>query len=252
MQILGVFSIADVLANLFPGMFGLLGIYLLLLPTPFGKLLQLPQDLGTSLVFFIMSYITGALIHSVSDLIFRESPKSNRRRLNKGYVQIHDEKIRNEVVAAFNEFVLRKPAVALNKKRQDSETVEWNESHYYVCRSLVTELMPKAATSGIREGAYRQLRMNLIGAVVILGFAGVLWGGVLLHHPDFIFQMTREDILIDSMAAWGLIIGSISLSSFLVVVLKRLMDRHEQREVREILTSFLAGYKAGVFNKQVK
>lgn len=252
MQILGVFSIADVLANLFPGMLGLLGIYLLLLTTPFGKLLQLPQDLGTSLAFFIMSYITGALIHSISDLIFRENPKSNRRRLNKGYVQIHDEKIRREVISAFNEIFLNQPTVALDKNHQASETMEWNESHYYVCRSLVIELMPKAAASGIREGAYRQLRMNLIGAVVILGFAGVIWGFELIHNPDVISQITGIDILISSVYAWVLIVGSIGLSIFFVVVLKRLMDRHEQREVREILTSFLAGYKSGVFDKRVK
>jgi hypothetical protein len=252
MQILGVFSIADVLANLFPGMLGLFGIYLLLLPTHFGKLLQLPQDPGASLAFFIMSYIMGVLIHSVSDLIFRESPKSTRRKLNKGFVQIHDEQIRNEVILAFNELFLSKPGEASNKKRPNPETMEWNESHYYVCRSLVTELMPKAAANGLREGAYRQLRMNLIGAVVILGFAGVHWGQTLLRDPNVIVLSTGQSVPVGNTGAWILLVFSISFSIFFVVVLKRLMDRHEQREVREILTTFLAGYKTGIFHKQTK
>lgn len=194
----------------------------------------------------------GVLIHSVSDLIFRESPKSTRRKLNKGCIQIHDEEIRNEVILAFNELFLSKPAEASNKKRRNLETMGWNESRYYVCRSLVTELMPKAAGNGIREGAYRQLRMNLIGAVIILGIAGIYWGQALLRDPKIVITATGQTILVDNVSAWILIAVSISLSIFFVVVLKRLMDRHEQREVREILTTFLAGYKAGVFDRHAK
>ena len=43
----------------------------------------------------------------------------------------------------------------------------------------------------------------------------------------------------------------ISLCCLIVNLIDR-MNRHEQREVREILTAFLSGYKNGVFDKKEK
>lgn len=247
MQILNAFSIADLLAYLFPGILSLSGIYLLLLLTPFRNLLNLPQDVGTSLVFLVISYIIGVLFSTFTDVILREHPKSIRRKQNKGNIQIHDERLKAAVVLAFNDLFFDRAGP--RKMSQPAETGTWNEDYYYICRSLVTERMPKAAASGIREGAYRQLRMNLVGSVAIWGLTGILWGIKLLMEPSYLNQMAGASISIESGWAVAIIASSIGVSICLIVLLRRLMDRHEQREVREILTSFLAGYKTGVFDK---
>jgi prepilin signal peptidase PulO-like enzyme (type II secretory pathway) len=250
MQILNAFSIADLLAYLFPGILSLSGIYLILFLTPFRPLLKLPQDVGTSLVFLVISYIIGVLISTITDMIFREHRRSIRRKQNKGTIQIHDEKLKEAVVSAFNDLFLNQRETGSKKISQPAVIKEWNEDHYYICRSLVTELMPKAAASGLREGAYRQLRMNLAGSVAIWGVAGVLWGSKFLSEPNFLNEITGTNILINNVWAIALIISSIIACSYLIAILRRLMDKHEQREVREILTSFLAGYKMGIFQKR--
>ena len=249
MEILSAFSIADLLAYLFPGILSLSGIYMILSLTPIRYFLQLPQDIGESLAFLVLSYITGVLVSAITDVVYRENPKSTRRRQNKGAIQFHDEKLKAAVVVAFNDLILDQKESTSKKVNQSPQMTEWNEDHYYVCRSLVTELMPRAGASGIREGAYRQLRMNLIGSIVIWGIAGLLWGFVLLSQPTITHEINGNKILIDKAWAWILVFISIFVSGYLTSKLRQLMDKHEQREVREILTTFLAGYKTGIFNK---
>lgn len=252
MQILTAFSIADFLAYLFPGVLSLSGIYAILLLTPFRSNISLPQDAGSSLIFLIFSCVTGVLVSTFVEIIYREISNSKRRKLNKGNIQLHDEELKNAVVVAFNKMFFSQNTNSSMGKRKSKNIAssDWNEDYYYVCRSLVTELMPRAGASGLREGAYRQLRMNLIGSIMIWELAGILWGVIMLFQPDFIFENFGNNISIDHYWWIGLIVFSVLFGSLLINTFQKLMDKHEQREVREILTSFLAGYEAGIFDKR--
>jgi hypothetical protein len=249
MEILSVFSVADFLAYLFPGILSLSGIYLLLLATPLQPLIQLPKDsmnIGIWLVLLVISYVVGVLISTVIGYLFRERPGALRRKQNKGNIQIHDQELKIAVVSAFDDLILSKKVISSKKTKESASTSNWNEYRYYVCRSLVTEIMPRAGASGIREGAYRQLRMNLIGSVAIWGIVGLVWGLRFLTQT----YSTGRNTVVDEAWVWMLIISSVVVPIILIRILRIFMDSHEQREVREILTSFLAGYNAGIFDKR--
>lgn len=254
MEVLSLFTIADFLAYLFPGALSLSGIYAILLLTPIQNVLPPPKDIGVggAIVLLFLSYITGVLVATVTDTFFRERPKSLRRKLNKGNIQINDDKLMIEVMEAFNDTMLTKKGATPAKRKKVSVPLEWNEYYYYVCRSLVTEAMPRAAASGLREGAYRQLRMNLIGSIVIWGVAGILWGLVLLIQVDSIYLINSKNIVIEKEWSISLISLSILLPAYLISKLLTMMDKHERREVREILTTFLSGYKIGIFENLKK
>jgi len=223
-----------------------------LLLTPLQYFIKPPQDIGAWLAFLVVSYIFGVLLSTITDIFFRFRPKSTRRKQNKGNIQIHDEKLKKAVFLAFNELVLDQRVPASKKTKQPIDDSEWNESYYYVCRSLVTELMPRAGVSGFREGAYRQLRMNLIGSIVIWGLAGILWGLTLLFQANNAYQINENSVFIGKEWAWILITVSIVIPPYLISNLRKLMDKHEQREVREVLTAFLAGFKTGIFDSREK
>jgi hypothetical protein len=252
MEVLSLFTIADFLAYLFPGILSLSGLYLLLLLTPLQYYLKLPEEIGGWLAFLILSYLTGVLIGTVTDALVRERPKTLRRKQNKGNIQIHDDKLKTAVMEAFNDIFLSQKGKNIKKPSKLIAPLEWNEYHYYVCRSLVADALPRAAASGLREGAYRQLRMNLIGSIVIWGLAGILWGLMLLSQAGTIYTVNEMSIVIPKEWSISLIIVSVLMPLFLVSNLLTMMDKHERREVREILTTFLAGYRTGVFDRREK
>jgi hypothetical protein len=97
--------------------------------------------------------------------------------------------------------------------------------------------MPGLAQLIQRQSSLRQLRMNLIPAVTILSIVGVGWGIRAINN---------------TMPVWGygLAISSVILWFPIVVTIINRMHRNEEREVREVLTAFLAGYKKGLFEKQ--
>ena len=252
MEVLSAFSIADFLAYLFPGIMSLGGIYLLLCLTPMQYLIQPPEDVGAWLAVLVISYIVGIFISTLTEMFFRRGVRSKRIIQNKGNIQIHDEKLKLVVIEAFNELIFNQTSTSTRKTKKLTAILEWNEDCYYICRSLVTEMMPRSGANGLREGAFRQLRMNLIGSIVIWGCAGILWGWKILSQASSIYQIYGNDVLISKEWGYLLIILSLFTTILLVVFQRKLMDRHEQREVREILTSFLAGYSAGIFNKRDK
>jgi hypothetical protein len=254
MEVLSLFTIADFLAYLFPGAVSLSGIYVILLLTPLQNILPPPKDIGIGgwIALLFLSYITGVLIATITDTFFRERPKSLRRKLNKGEIQIHDDKLKKEVMEAFNETILGKKRATTTKAKKAVAPLEWNEYYYYICRSLVTEAMPRAAASGLREGAYRQLRMNLIGSIVIWGIAGISWGLVLLLPASTTYAINGDSIIIAKEWSWLLLGLSILVPTYLISKLLTMMDKHERREVREILTTFLSGYKTGIFENREK
>jgi hypothetical protein len=252
MEVLSLFTVADFLAYLFPGMLSLSGLYVLLLLTPLQHFLKPPQEIAGGLAFLILSYLTGVLIGTVTDALVRERPKTLRRKQNKGNIQIHDDKLKIAVMEAFNDIFLSQKGTISRKTSKPAVPLEWNEYHYYVCRSLVADSLPRAAASGLREGAYRQLRMNLIGSMLIWGVAGTLWGLVLLSQAGTSYAINGINLVITREWSGSLIALSVLLPVFLVSNLLTMMDKHERREVREILTTFLAGYRSGAFDRQEK
>lgn len=252
MEVFSAFSIADFLAYLFPGFLGLGGIYAILLLTPLQIFLPNPSEieLGGWIAIFFISYIVGVIISSLTDAAFRQGSSSLRRKKNKGNIQIHDEKLKSAVKEAFEELILRPTNAAREGDPPQDTNFEWNESCYYICRSLVTEAMPRAAASGLREGAYRQLRMNLVGATTIWCAAGILWGSVILLQAGKISLPNETTITMSIFWPILLFVLSIVVPLYLVRTLINMMDIHERREVREILTGFLAGYRTGMIKKQ--
>jgi hypothetical protein len=167
-----------------------------------------------------LSYIAGVLLSGPTEIIMR---LWIRRR---GYI---------------------KPTIPLLKLKQELESTfealfeikigQWSGTHFYLCRSLVLECMPHLGQMIQRQSSLRQLRMNLIPSVTIWTIAGIGWG-------------IRE--INDGSVAWGyaLAISSVILWFLVVLTLINRMDSNEKREVREVHTAFLAGYKSGLFGKK--
>src|SRR5207247_526158 len=86
-----------------------------------------------------------------------------------------------------------------------------------------------------RQNGLRQLRMNIIVPVAIWCMAILLWG---------IHAMRNGPI------PWGIvmIVGAVALPYPVIRVILNRMSSNEEREVREVLTAFLAGHKTGLFN----
>jgi hypothetical protein len=212
------FSLVDFLAYLFPGVFGLLGMHILLLLTPAkDSLIRLPIDLTTGVLFLALSYVAGVVMSGFSEVLPRMG------RLYHSHTSELLPGLENELTRAFQ---------AVFRLRCEGE-FEWSRTHFYLCRSIIYERMPCARALIQRQSGLRQLRMNLIVPVLIWLAAGVGWGAwSLLHH----------------LAPWGimLIIASpvVCLSASMMIVNR--MRSNDRREQREVLVAFLSGYKGGM------
>ena len=226
MDISEKFSLVDFLAYLFPGIVGTLGLYVLLLLTPLKPFLaSLPKDITTGILLLALSYVIGVVLSGIVEIALKLRAK------RKAHVWIRDTipvpGFQQEVITAF------KATFGENSDRQ----VEWSASHFYLCRSTVFECMPALASFIQRQSSLRQLRMNLIPATAIWSAAGIGWG----------IQLITNDGL-----AWGytVAIGAAILWFPLVGTILNRMNRNEEREVREVLTAFLTGYRRGLFEAE--
>jgi zinc transporter ZupT len=100
--------------------------------------------------------------------------------------------------------------------------------------------MPANILSPIqRQSSLRQLRMNLLPSLFIWLGAGLGWGVRELLSNDLIWGVIL--IVISTVFFWGMITNIIDR-----------MRSNDWREVREVLTAFLAGYKIGAFQHKEK
>ncbi len=219
------FSLEDFLAYLFPGIVGTLGLYVLLLLTPLSSLLTtLPLDLATGVLLLALSYVIGVVLSGLAEIALE--PK--RQRMHLGWV-------RNKIlIPGFEQEIISAFWTTFGKSEEGE--AEWSSTHFFLCRSLVLEFMPGLAQTIQRQSSLRQLRMNLIPSITIWAIAGVMWG-------------LR---LIASVPAWGyaLAIGSAIAWLLIVGTIVNRMNSNERREVREVLTAFLAGFKKGAFKEK--
>lgn len=218
------FSFNDFLAYLFPGMANISGIYVLFLLTPFGKNLTLPQgDLVNLVVFVSISYICGILFAGISGSILRFIEKIQHFNNPKDFIPFHDFK--SEIITAFTE------VFGVDKKR----ATNWSEDHFFVCRAIVTELMPNMAQIVSRQNGLLQLRTNLVFPIILWTIVGVSWG----------IQIRV------SFPTAGLFLIIFAIISGLILFTSNLNRKHANniREVRETMASFLSGYGSGKFKK---
>jgi hypothetical protein len=213
------FSFEDFLAYFFPGITGSVGIYLLLLLTPLHvPLSQLPTDIFAGTIYLVISYVVGVFLSGISEIVL------TRLRRHKNNLPFQED---------FNETILR----AFQDVFDTSEmtNAEWSKEHFYICRSLIYECMPSASPALKRQSSLRQLRINLLPSLLIWCCSGVGWG---------IWHWVNNDIV----EGISLIVVSVAIcTSFLVITINRAQS-NEWREVREVLTAFLAGYKTGAFD----
>lgn len=215
MDISSRFSLADFLAYLFPGIFGTMGLYYLLMLTPLRQsLVNFSTDLTTGILFLAFSYIFGVIL--------------------SGFTEIFASGFRHKSIplSGFEEEIKKAFKAVFDAK----EISEWTRVHYYLCRSIVFEYMPNAFQTIQRQSGLRQLRMNMLPSTIIWFVAGIAWGW---------------DIINNGVRQWGItliIISSVFWTSFFIVTINR-MKSNDQRETRETLSAFLAGYKAGLFDK---
>lgn len=211
------FSLEDFLAYFFPGVVGALGIYYLLLLLPFGPPLPAPTaDLTTGIIFFVLSYITGVIGSGFSEVIFAY------RRSSKDTILLHAS-LKNAVLDAFHD-TFEIPVSAAG---------EWNREHYYLCRSMVYARVPGVQAHIQRQASLRQLRNNLLPSLVIWFAVGIVWG---------IQQLS------DGATAQGIAGLVFSVALFIPILLNTInrAQSNEEREVREVLTAFVSGYRIKV------
>jgi len=222
MEIGSQFSLEDFLAYFFPGILSTIGLFVLLLYTPI-QVTELIDEfaLVIFLVLLSVSYSIGVLFAGISEKLFRKSDIKNifPKRLAK---------YENEMVEAFRS----------TYELGDKEIV-WGSDTYYLCRSLVFEKMPSAGLFIHRQIALRQLRMNLFIPLVIWMINGIIFGLVV------ILQWQQWNKL------WGilLIFLLVILTPVIWKNLKDRMDSNEEREVREVISAFLAGFHSNSLKK---
>jgi hypothetical protein len=218
------FSLVDFLAYLFPGVVATLGLYILLLLTPLKDMLRhLSADLATGILFLIVSFILGVVFSGFSEIAIKWREPEDRARIKSSIPLVNFE---NDIVSAFRDIL----------KPNQENAAQWSKEQFYLCRSLVIERMPNCAQLIQRQIGLRQLRMNLAFPMIIWFFAGLGWG---------IHQISNSEYF------WGVILIAVSVSFVIpafIMILNR-MDSNERREVREVLSAFLAGYRMGIFDK---
>ncbi|HXQ36189.1 MAG TPA: hypothetical protein VN843_19395 [Anaerolineales bacterium] len=209
------FSLTDFLAYFFPGLFAVVGLYLLILLTPIQTAL-IPADITTGIVFLAISYVVGIVLSGFSEWIEKTIERNTRQ-------SIPIDGFQDDVVTAFNDIF----------DKNTSETMQWSQTHFFLCRSLILEKMPAIAQVILRQSSLRQLRRNLLLPIIIWLLAGIAWGtwNTLNGHRLWGFLVVVLSIIVSTV-------------SYLVTVAR--MRQNEEREVREVLTAFLVGYRTGL------
>lgn len=219
------FSFTDFLAYFFPGAFAVVGIYLLLLLSPLQThMINLTLDLTTGLVFLVFSYIVGVILSSFSSAVLKRVEKLIKYQDKHNAIPLN--LFPDEVTAAFRE------VMQISKSKE----ITWTYIHYQICLALVSEKMPSSAQRIERQRNIALFRRNLISPLIIWGIAGTIWG----------IQEISKGIY-----GWGFTIIVISLFLSWVSVKMTINRMHHGVgvEIRETLSSFLAGHKLGVFTK---
>lgn len=215
------FSLEDFLAYLFPGVVGSVGIYAILLLTPLqGPLSQLPNDVFTGVILLVVGYIVGVFLSGISEMVFGKFESYKDKLPFEGDAN-------KPILKAFQQ-VFDAPKVTEKK---------WSKEHFYACRSLIGERMPSTSPALKRQSSLRQLRINLLPSLVIWCGAGIGWG-------------IRYWLSSETGMGIGLIVASVVLSAAFMYITVDRARSNERREVREVLTAFLAGYQSGTFDKE--
>jgi hypothetical protein len=227
MDITSRFSPIDFFAYLFPGVAGTLGLLVLLLLTPLkGSFNILSGGLSTGILFLAVSFIMGVIFAGFSEIAIKWREPEARASIK---ASIPFNCFQNEILDAFRDAM----------KLGSEDNTQWSKDHFYLCRSLVFERMQSCSQLIQRQIGLRQLRMNMTFPILIWFGVGIAWG---------IHEIASRDLF------WGttLIVVSISLVAPTFLMIVNRMDSNERREVREVLSAFLVGHKAGMFGKSEK
>jgi hypothetical protein len=132
---------------------------------------------------------------------------------------------------------LRQCVLAVTKTifGDDIDSATWSEDHFYLIRSVVNEKLPHAAADASRQNDLMRLRENMVVPLI------TLWAVSL----GFAWSEGRHD----RMA--GLAVAVTSTLAFFVAarwLVGRASD-NRRREVREVCTAFVVGYRLGMFEK---
>ena len=98
--------------------------------------------------------------------------------------------------------------------------------------------MPNALSPIQRQSGLRQLRMNLLPSIFIWGGVGIGWGLKMAYEGNGL-----GIVLLIAALVFGWIFARLNINR---------MRSNEWREVREVLTAFLAGYRTGAFKEKTK
>lgn len=219
MDISSRFSLTDFFAYLFPGVFTAIGFYFLLRLTPLAtSLADFPTDLNIGILFLVFSFILGVIISGVAEMLTHSARHKNDAHLPLDGL---DKDIKRAFTSVFG----------------GEEDFEWTRTHFYLCRSMITQYMPNE-TQGIQhQNGLRQLRMNLLPSILIWIFTGLCWGWRIFN---------------DFSESWGvlLIVTSIVLGLAIFMIMVNRMQNNDEREIRETVVAFLIGFKTGLFKKE--
>jgi hypothetical protein len=220
------FSLADFLAYFFPGLFATIGIFLLLLVTPVqSTLASISTDFITGAIFLALSYVVGVIISGFSMNMVNWISRAQNHENPRGSL-LPVQEFQDEVSEAFKDIF---------GKEKAKDKAQWSKTHFYMCRSLILDKMPAVAQRAERQSSLRQLRGNLILPIFIWIMDGIGWG----------ISSIKNGVL-----PWGvsLVIFSVLLGFITLKITLTRMYNNEVREIREVLTGFLAGYRTGVFD----
>jgi hypothetical protein len=178
-------------------------------------------DITTGILFLVISYVVGVIFSGFSSNLVKVIEKLQKYKDVRKTIPFDD--FRDDVLKAFQDVFGHTPESKSN----------WSRTHYYLCRSLVSEKMPTIGSRADRQSNVALFRRNLVSPIFVWFITGTAWG----------ISLTSSNL------EWGLllIVATILASFFSIKTTVDRLHDGESRETREVLLGFLAGHKAKMF-----
>ncbi len=225
------FSLTDFLAYLFPGIGGLLGLWIIMraIPTMQAWMAHLKLDFTTGIVVIALAYCFGVLSSSVVSVLFSTDDNDKMMKV--------ENPINNPLLLDFRDTLKDE----FEKKFGCQE--KWGKKQFYMIRAIIQQFSPEVVFIAERQNALRQLRRNIVLVTVIWAFA------LVLHSIKQLFeQISVSNSVGIVFSVLGIIIG-VFFAVFGPKRLKSGMIRNRAFEVRDYSLHFILLSKRGCLKK---
>lgn len=209
---IGKFSFQDILAYFLPGTAISLGICFFLIQIEKIEISRIKLDIFIVVLFFIISFIVGIAFSGLSEPIvsvFYWLTKKKKPETDFLLKEKYQDKI-NQLLSSNLDVEIKE---------------EWDEENFVFCNIFVKELLPTSFSYSYRQKSLRLMRKYMLFPIVLWTINGIIYGIKFLSISPPIGLI--------------LIVISILLGFILLRNVWNRMHKNSQRDVRNILASFI-------------